>query len=73
MRKVAVLGWNPGFQKIQFTELLRGDFGYSLSKAKAATDAVLDQKRVELEVQDTECMRLLPRLNQLGARAVLED
>ncbi len=73
MRKVAVLGWNPGFQKVQFTELLRGDFGYSLSKAKAATDAVLEQQRIELEVRDADCTRLLPQLDQLGAQAVLED
>ena len=73
MRRVAVVGWNPGFQKVQFTEFIRGDFGYSLSKAKATTDAVLDQERVEFELQDADCTRLLPRFSQLGAQAVLED
>jgi hypothetical protein len=49
MKTVTILGWNAGFQKVKFTELLRSDFGYSLSGAKAATDGILDNRRVEIE------------------------
>ena len=72
MQTIEVQGWNVGFQKIQFTELLRGAFGYSLSSAKAATNAVLDRKTIELQVADDACGQLLPRLVELGANAALK-
>jgi hypothetical protein len=67
MKTVIVSGWKPGFQKVKFTELLRAELGFSLSKAKAATDDVLDNHHVELHVPETECDRLGPRLSELGA------
>lgn len=70
--KVAVSGWSIGFQKVQFTQLLRRDLGYSLSRAKAATDAVLENRRVELDVPEGESNNLLPRLNEIGVKADLE-
>jgi len=73
MKTVAVLGWNVGFQKVKFTELLRRDFGYSLSGAKAATDAVLDNQRLELQVQNSEHDRILSELDGLGARFTVEE
>ena len=71
--KVVILGWSAGFQKIKFTEILRRDFGYSLSIAKAATDAVLENKCVEISAQEADCYRLLPQLTKLGAKVVLEE
>jgi hypothetical protein len=67
MKTVTVLGWKPGFQKVRFTDLLRREFGYSLSGAKAATDGVLDNRRLELNIPDAEYDRVLPRLLELGA------
>ena len=71
--KVVITGWNVGFQKIRFTELLRTDFGFSLSAAKAATDAVLGRKSFELEVQAAQCGDLVPRLERIGVRAAFEN
>ncbi len=69
---VAVTGWNTGFQKVRFAELLRRDLGYSLSRAKAATDSVLDDYCLELDVQATQCDDLLPRLQELGAKVTVK-
>ena len=68
MKTVTVLGWKAGFQKVKFTELLKCDFGYSLSAAKAATDSVLDNHRLELSIPEAEYERLVPRLLELGAK-----
>jgi len=73
MKTVTVSGWKVGFQKIGFTEMLRKDFGYSLSAAKAATDGVLDNHALELRVAEPECERLAPRLRELGAAFSVEE
>ncbi len=68
MKTVTISGWNVGFQKVRFTELLRYDFGYSLSGAKAATDSVLDDHRLELNIPEAEYDRILSHLLELGAK-----
>lgn len=73
MKTVTVLGWKAGFQKVKFTELLRSDFGYSLSRAKAATDGILDNRRLELSIPEGEYDRLVPRLVELGAKVEIEE
>jgi hypothetical protein len=73
MKIVTVSGWKVGFQKIGFAEMLRKDFGYSLSAAKAATDGVLSNHSLELHVSETECERLVPRMRELGASFVVAD
>ncbi len=72
MKTVVVTGWNVGFQKVKFTDMLRRDFGYSLSNAKSATDGILENQRLELEVQDSDCDRVLPNLTELGAKFAVE-
>jgi hypothetical protein len=71
MKTVAISGWNNRFQKVKFTELLRRDFGYSLSDAKTATDAVVDNQRLELQVQHDELQQILSELSRLGAKFVV--
>jgi hypothetical protein len=71
--KISISGWNVGFQKVKFAELLRCDFGYSLASAKAATDTVLENRRLELPIQASQCNRILPLLSEVGVRAVIED
>ena len=73
MRIVVIFGWNVGFQKVAFTKMLKSKLGYSLSESKAATDAVLDNQRIELHVQDSDLSEMLSRLNELGAKFVLEN
>ena len=71
MKIVIIDGWEIGFRKVEFTSLLRNDFGYSLSEAKAVTDALLDAQRLELEVPDEEADYVLSKCLELGVRATL--
>jgi len=71
MKIVVIDCWEIGFQKIAFTNLLRSDFGYSLSGAKDATDALLHGQRLELQVPDEEADYLLSRCVELGVRATI--
>ncbi len=71
--KVAISGWNIGFQKVKFAELLRCDLGYSLAGAKAATDTILENKRLELTIRESQRTELMPRLNEVGVKAVIEE
>ena len=73
MKTVAIIGWNSGFQKVKFSELLKRDFGYSLSAAKAATDAVLENERLELQIRDSESETVLSQLSNLGAKFVIVE
>ena len=72
MMVLVIQGWEIGFQKVAFTNLLRSEFGYSLSGAKSATDSVLEAKQLELEVPDAEISRVLSKCRELGVRAVAE-
>jgi hypothetical protein len=49
--KIVLSGWNPGFDKVGLTKLLRARPEYSLSRAKACTDAILGGQSVTIEVQ----------------------
>jgi ribosomal protein L7/L12 len=72
-RTVEVFGWEHGFQKVEFTKLLKSDLGYSLSDAKSATDAVLNNEHIALMVGETDVDELLSKLNELGAKFALKD
>jgi hypothetical protein len=73
MKTIVMSGWELGLQKVKLTELLRHDLGYSLSDAKAKTDAVLDNQRTELNVEDTQFSAVLAKLRMLGAKCTLKD
>jgi hypothetical protein len=68
MKTVVISGWSVGFQKIKFTEMLRSDLGYSLSGAKATMNAMLDNQRLELQIQDSEYERLLLKFSEFEAK-----
>jgi ribosomal protein L7/L12 len=68
MKEIAVVGWSPGFRKIEFTKLLRRELGLSLSAAKSATDSVLDSIPVTLHIPDSAAPELLGELEARGAR-----
>jgi hypothetical protein len=70
---VEIYGWNLGFQKVEFTKMLENDLGYSLSEAKSATDAILNNQRVLLRVGKADVEVLLSKLNELGAKLTRED
>jgi len=44
MSIVVIIGWNVGFQKVEFTKMLKSKLGYSLTEAKAVTDAAVDNQ-----------------------------
>jgi ribosomal protein L7/L12 len=68
MTTVLVSGWKPGFQKIEFTKLLRAEFGYSLTQAKGMTDAVMGGNGVEFQVPACEAERIAAAMEGLGAK-----
>ncbi len=68
MTTVLVFGWTRGFQKIEFTKLLRAEFGYSLTHAKGITDAILDGKSIELQVPAAGAERVVAAMEGLGAK-----
>ena len=67
MPTVTIQGWDPGFQKVQFTFLSQREFGCSLREAKSRTDAVMEARAVELTIPD-DAQNLLESLRELGAR-----
>lgn len=73
MKTIVISGWELGFQKVKLTELLRYDLGYSLSDAKAKTDMVLDNQRIELIVGDTQFSEMLAKLRLIGAKCTFKD
>jgi len=68
MKTIVISGWDIGFQKINFTQKLRREFDFSLSSAKNASDAVLNGKHLEFQVQDSDCGRILSEFSELGAK-----
>jgi hypothetical protein len=68
MTTLVVLGWNVGFNKVKFTRLLQSVPGYSLPHAKSITDAVLEGKNVELQVQRSDAGGLMSAMQEPGAR-----
>jgi ribosomal protein L7/L12 len=67
MTTVTISGWFYGFQKVNFTKLLKSELGLTLKPAKTITDRILDGELVELEVPDEQVDRLLAAMTDLGA------
>ena len=72
MKTIVLSGWERGFQKVKLTEFLQSDLGISLSDAKAKTDAVLDNQRVELDVEEAQFNVVLAKLRMLGTKCTLK-
>jgi hypothetical protein len=66
-------GWNLGFNKIGLTKLLQTDLGYSLSHAKAITDAVLGDQPVTIDLKDIQVDQMVIKLNKLRVKFVLNN
>jgi ribosomal protein L7/L12 len=71
--KLIIDGWKIGFEKIQFTKMLREELGLGLLEAKTITDTVLDRKRVELRIGGQDRDRIARRAMELGALVVTRD
>jgi homoaconitase/3-isopropylmalate dehydratase large subunit len=70
---LTVNGWRIGFDKVKFTNLLKSHFGYSLTDAKAATDAVLERKSVGLKIESSKYHDIAQELNALGVNATVDQ
>ena len=73
MKRVVFSGWNVGFKKVGLTKLLRYDYGYSLSRAKAVTDSILDGKSVALEISENPFDEIVSKLTDLGVKDITVD
>jgi hypothetical protein len=65
MNNVNITGWQVGFNKIEFTKLLREDFNFSLSQAKKNTDNLLEGKIIQLSFNENKKNKLINKLNKL--------
>lgn len=73
MKTITIIGWRTGFQKVGLTNLLRHELGYTLSDAKAATDTLLANRRLDLQAQDSELDQIVSTLRDLGAELAMEQ
>ena len=67
MTTVTIRGWHYGFQKVNFTMLMKSGMGLTLSPAKKITDRILDGEPVELEIPNDRLDHLLAAMTELGA------
>lgn len=73
MKKIEIQAWEPGFQKVSCTKLLQEKAGYSLSRAKATTDAILNRQRVTIELPDEGFERAIDELLKIGLQFKVGD
>ena len=66
MRTILLTGWKEGIKKVSLTLLLHEHANYSLSEAKAVTDAVINNRVVRLELTDEQFSRVMSKLGEIG-------
>ena len=67
---LTISGWRIGFNKVEFTKMLKAEFGLGLTDAKTITDRILNQELVELQVDLEGYERIAKRATDLGAVVV---
>lgn len=72
MKTIIVRGWDVGFHKVRFTQMLMSEFGYALSEAKHACEGVLENRPLHLSVRDEEAGRISSKLALLGTKTEVE-
>ena len=50
--KVLITGWEEGFKKVTFNQLLRKLYGYNIRESKQIVDKILRNELVVLQVDD---------------------
>ena len=71
MKKIRVIGWEVGFRKVSFTQLLM-DYDFSLNDAKKITDKVLDNRDVSVWVEESRAHEFIERAAQLQVSCEIE-
>lgn len=64
---LVISGWQIGFNKVEFTKMLKVELDMGLNEAKATTDAVVDGTLLELPIGDRDFERIAKRAVELGA------
>ncbi len=74
LKHLVINGWNLGTNKIQLTNTLRAEFGYSLSEAKAITDQIVDNReiRVPFDREGPVAENFVGRLREIGAKVSID-
>lgn len=73
MTIVCILGWNPGFKKVEFNWLLRDSSDLSLSERKVKVDLILKGEPVYVDVVPDLLSNFLERALVLGAICQVKD
>jgi ribosomal protein L7/L12 len=70
MPRVAITGWETGFNKVECTKTLQSSCGLGLTDAKRITDAVLEGQTRMIEMSsEARATALVYRLKELRAIA----
>jgi ribosomal protein L7/L12 len=72
-RRIVFQGWEIGFQKVNFTKMVREELGLGLFDGKSITDRVLAGDRVELVVSSEKYEMVAKRAGDLGAVVLTEN
>jgi ribosomal protein L7/L12 len=72
MTRIVFEGWNPAFQKVAFTNMLRAEAHLSLKEAKECTDQLLRNMRVDVDVASCDATELVAKARTLGAHARIQ-
>ena len=57
MAKVILESWREGFEKISLTKLQMDKLGMSLKESKSNVDALLEDERIILEIDNEDLVR----------------
>lgn len=68
MTTILISGWNDGFQKINFTHLMKAELGLTLHPAKQITDRIMNNELVEVQVSEGQADHMISKMTNLGAR-----
>ncbi|WP_082648755.1 hypothetical protein [Lysobacter capsici] len=67
MNRVIILGWVPGFNKIEANKQLRTYLGYDLREAKDMVDAIVRGDAVEFFLPADKSVEICMQLERIGA------
>ncbi|TKR30353.1 hypothetical protein FCE95_09475 [Luteimonas gilva] len=73
MKTIRIYGWEPGFNKVEMTKLLREELGSSLFDAKEMVDKIVSCEQIEISVNPESIERITYKLDQLKAKFEILD
>ena len=73
MKRILIYDWNAGFKKISFTNFIRRETGYSLSRGKGVTDSVLRGQSFSIQIHDEDLDHIVAELKDIGVKFSVES